>query len=320
MRLLLHAGTHKTGTSTIQAALDRHRSWLRDRGVLYPDARVVYGGDHAAHHPFAHDVADDPASASARVFVDHVAREARPHDVVLLSAEPIYRHVLGDAGGWWQRHRDYVAALGDLLAGHDVEVVIVLRRRDTFAESLYHERVSKGFGHSFEHLVGRLDRLLDFERQIRVFSEVFPTVRTMRYEPMAEEGLLVGFMEGLGLPVPPNEQVEWARRSVDARLSLWMASAYRDDADEELVTQRRRFAKNPVSDELFDDYGRVTLWDDRELRRRLLDSYGDHGPIEDDRAPARLTPEVERRIDDAFDRYLEAKGLAPTGRAARRPA
>lgn len=321
MRILLHAGSHKTGTSTIQNVLDRHRDALRSVGLVYPDARPVFGGSHAAHHPLAHAVADPDDGPLVRRFVAQAEEQARPNDVILLSAEPIYRHTVSEGGGWWDRHAAYLERLATFLASHDVEAVLVFRRRDTFVESLYHERVSKGFEHEFPRYVERVDRLLDYERQVQLFRNAFGTVSELAYEDMAGDDLVQSFLAALDLDVPPLEMPDArARQSVDGRLTLWMASAYRDDQADELVTQRRRFSKSPVSNELFADYGRVTLWADAQARRELLDRYGDTRPIDDDREPAVLTPEIEDRIDDAFDAYLVGKGLEPTNRRARRRA
>ena len=44
MRLILHAGTHKTGTTSIQKVLADNRDWLRERGLIYPDGGSVFGG------------------------------------------------------------------------------------------------------------------------------------------------------------------------------------------------------------------------------------------------------------------------------------
>ena len=57
MRLILHAGAHKTGTSTIQRALFENRGWLRARGIFYPDPRPRFGSRFRAHHALAHALA-----------------------------------------------------------------------------------------------------------------------------------------------------------------------------------------------------------------------------------------------------------------------
>ena len=65
---------------------------------------------------------------------------------VLVSAEPIYRHVLhrkGPRRNWVQGRRRYLARLAAALAPFEVEVVLVFRRPDDFVRSLFQENVTK---------------------------------------------------------------------------------------------------------------------------------------------------------------------------------
>ena len=52
MRLILHAGTHKTGTTSIQKVLADNREWLRERGLIYPDGKSAFGKTSIPHHRF----------------------------------------------------------------------------------------------------------------------------------------------------------------------------------------------------------------------------------------------------------------------------
>src|SRR3954468_23386329 len=49
MRYVLHIGTNKTGTSTLQAYLGTHRKTLLEHGICYP----LLGSDPLAHHELA---------------------------------------------------------------------------------------------------------------------------------------------------------------------------------------------------------------------------------------------------------------------------
>lgn len=321
MSLILHAGTHKTGTSTLQRAFDEHRQELLEMGVHYPDVRRSFDSDAAGHHAFVHAVAHEPHRPEVDAMTDDMADALATGHTVLLSAEPVYRHAIaGVPGDWWSRHLRYLERLASILPTDQIQIVLVFRRRDRFVESAYQERVANGFGKPFEDYAMGADRLLDYERQLAQFRRAFPVVTTGSYEQLAKAGLVGGFLDLIGvapLGVAPlgGEPPKWERRATDARLTLWMAAAYRADPDPELVTQRRRFSKNPISTQLFpDDYGSVTLWTNRQARRRVLEQYGDHEPVEDERAPAVLTPRIERAIDDLFAEYLAAKGMVPPTR------
>jgi hypothetical protein len=46
MDLILHIGTHKTGTSSIQACMEANRARLRAAGVHYPRCCAAFDGNH----------------------------------------------------------------------------------------------------------------------------------------------------------------------------------------------------------------------------------------------------------------------------------
>ena len=206
MRLILHAGTHKTGTSSIQSALFENRAWLRERGIFYPDPRSQLGSGCRAHHAVAHAYAGiDEKRPAAERFLADVRAEAREDETVLLSAEPIYRHAQHSAtGDWWRGHTSYLQTLAAALRPFDVGVLLLFRRRDTFVESLYHERIAKGYGRPFAEWVGDAHHLLDYQRQLKSFADAFPVVDHHAYEAIATPYLLEGFFRLLGVERPPS--------------------------------------------------------------------------------------------------------------------
>ena len=52
-RLILHIGTYKTGTSSVQKFLDERRSELRKVGVCYPQVGMGDSTTAPGHHEFA---------------------------------------------------------------------------------------------------------------------------------------------------------------------------------------------------------------------------------------------------------------------------
>jgi hypothetical protein len=131
MRLILHAGTHKTGTTSIQKALYEHRDYLREHGLYSPFAETFttpkkskkdyrltrallkYAGSFGlkgllnatldpfigsrAHLNLSHLIADNTTQSTRSVerFFDEVRRNMRDGETIILSSEAIYRHVLG---------------------------------------------------------------------------------------------------------------------------------------------------------------------------------------------------------------------------------
>ena len=71
------------------------RDGLAEIGLRYPDPAPWFGDTYLAHHPVVHAVARRDAGelARARDFLVAARDAAGDHDTVLLSAEPVYRHV-----------------------------------------------------------------------------------------------------------------------------------------------------------------------------------------------------------------------------------
>ncbi|SFA74740.1 hypothetical protein SAMN05421688_0564 [Poseidonocella pacifica] len=97
-RIFLHAGTHKTGTTTIQRALFANREMLASNGIWYDPGADLFGGTRHAAISFAHqlayadDVATDTRFQTYRERIEHALSEGQD---IIISAEPLYRMVMG---------------------------------------------------------------------------------------------------------------------------------------------------------------------------------------------------------------------------------
>lgn len=177
--LTLHAGTSKTGTSTIQATLSANRDWLQARGVVYPDQ-----SGQAHHHDFARAVSED--EASAKCFVDD-ALVAAAEGRVIVSSEIMYLRVVGglaysSGDAYWGRREAYLDALDRVTAGVPRTVVVVLRRPDEFAESLYKTAVQRrDVAVPFAQFRDRIRPLVDYDRQLHEFRKRFDDVQALRF-------------------------------------------------------------------------------------------------------------------------------------------
>ena len=70
--LLLHVGTHKTGTTAIQAYMSQCRVQLAAQGILYPSLRPGLWKEMEAHHKVAQAVARFS-------IIDRIPAAAIPH-------------------------------------------------------------------------------------------------------------------------------------------------------------------------------------------------------------------------------------------------
>jgi hypothetical protein len=314
---VLHAGTHKTGTTSIQAVLDQHRKQLRKQGLVYPDTKPYLGGGRHAHHRLAHALvaADAEPLAAAHRFLDDVKASARPDDTVLLSSEAFYRHVHAiknwrsvSKDDYWPLRTQYLARVAEALSDLDASVLLFLRRPDAFAESLYRENVTKSLTKApFYRWLQRSRPLFHYDEQVEAFSSAFPSVQVCRYEDAAAEGLVYAFFCHIGFTAPASGP--WTRRSPDARLILWMHQRRPGTWE-----QRRKFATSHEATSLYGDYGATTLWqstDDRDaFLERFTGTYGAEifAPPSGELRPATLTEDDAQRIDTAWSRWLRRNG------------
>lgn len=172
MRVLLHIGQSKTGSSAIQAFLMLNRQKLREMGVLYPAAKIkgmpVNMGDHNA-------VADALAGKSsfpyltADEYFQQFFEEAKSinANLLILSAEHFFA---GEPRTWdvldeeeyFKRYEQKVQNLAAYLSGHEVSILVYLRPQVDWLSSAVSQNV-------------RIDRLIS-DRQLyhndRQFFEV----------------------------------------------------------------------------------------------------------------------------------------------------
>lgn len=134
-KLVLHIGTHKTATTTIQDMFDRNAKLLAKNGLIYPKL-----GKAAGHHGLAMDwnrlpkIYELPGGSLASV--KRIAEDYGQGDhTVFLSSEELSR---GDPNG----RVDFTALRAAAQGFDQIEVICVLREQWQFIQSIYLE-VSK---------------------------------------------------------------------------------------------------------------------------------------------------------------------------------
>lgn len=209
--LLLHIGTHKTGTTSIQRFLSENRRELRNRGVWYPPTTVGRFPKHYAHHRIAHAIAGADEAfdiGDARHYFERVKKNSRGDERVLMSAEPMYRHVLQATPAESEDGRNdgfarYVDAVGSCVDGFDVHILVMVRRQDHFVESLYAEQVlATGYERSIGRFLAERHDLLDYQSRLGTWAERFgdDRVSVQVYEPTSSaHSIEQMFVEWLGL-------------------------------------------------------------------------------------------------------------------------
>lgn len=179
MRTVLHIGTHKTGTSSLQNFLATNRRRLQAAGIYYPsDPRSVRN-----FNAVAADVALERTDR-ARSLIAGAGDSAQRHDcgTLLLSAESFYAmttffHLLLDRPvvDYWATERAALERLRALLPSGDVIVVAYFRRQDLYLESLYNQFVkqTRGYAEEIEQFLHDSGPAADYLGHMDLWAEVF---------------------------------------------------------------------------------------------------------------------------------------------------
>lgn len=195
--VVLHIGTHKTGTTAFQRYALAHREFLRDQGIAF----YVHGsGAPQAHELPLLSLRPDLCIPLRVRKPDLVLEEARP-----MMVEAVERFVAdsGDATCLFShealsfiRDRAEAERLRALLGGADVSVVVMLREPAAFLQSWAVQLERMGFATSspFRSSFMNTDPdswLVDYDTLIGVYRDVFgdDRVSVLSYEDaMARDG------------------------------------------------------------------------------------------------------------------------------------
>ncbi len=274
-RLILHVGTGKTGTTSLQKHLALNRSTLSAAGVLYPDLSSIVGGQRFYHNGLANrGIGAKTADPTVFVALNLLANESS-HDRILLSAEAL--GVRGDPGpasaSYESRRRAFVKRLGKQLNAFDVHPVIVLRRQDTFVESGYKQMVKHGpsrataraklgdFAAYRQNSLGRAN----YDLQVSLLRKYLGEPTVLRYE---DGNVIDTFCESLGLDAPVRRESA-ANVSAPASLAAWMRAVPVGE-----VKEREAFTLGQA--DRYSEPGSRTLWESQDARDAFLEHFADH--------------------------------------------
>ncbi len=128
LKLILHVGTPKTGTTSVQVYLDKKQRKLRSKGILYPNR--FHNPNAPKHQWFERNLVSANAESLLDNFKDILNHVEEHTHTILLSSEGIYNH-------WWDFPDESKALLLELNSLFDVEIWAWFREPLAFAESFY---------------------------------------------------------------------------------------------------------------------------------------------------------------------------------------
>lgn len=193
-RLLLHIGTHKTGTTTLQSALAKNRDKLAGRGICYPVTdRPPFPNPHKHNNLWkALDAGPEAFATEKAVLLREFYGSGA--ETLVMSEEHLSCHRLTT-----------LAQMRSFTDQFDIEVICFLRRQDYFIESWWSQRCKSGreglhidaFTMS-DWMQSRTDYL-----KLLGFWTGFARVTAIGFEQASQTGLVDRFNAATGLDLLP---------------------------------------------------------------------------------------------------------------------
>lgn len=135
LKLIIHAGTPKTGTTSLQTYLDKKQGKLRRKGFLYPHNLEKITNPFAPKHQwFEKNLVTTHVAHFLENFKNIVSQIDSETHTIILSSEGIYNY-------WWDIPAESKAILGNLRTLFDTEIWVWFRDPIEFIESYYKQCV-----------------------------------------------------------------------------------------------------------------------------------------------------------------------------------
>ena len=223
-RLVLHIGTHKTGTTTIQNYFYLNRLWLRYMGVYYPrpiNGPLFFTNNHRDLRDTAR-IEGKPGRQSHLQFGGHDRLLAAYVNRIKDTEAPLS---ILSCEGWSSVLNSYAHRLAPLTTRFDVKIIAFLRRPDHWAESFYRQRLANR-----EH------------REVMTFAEFVrqPPMETYLFDRYS---LFSWWAEAFGAENISVLPYEPALRNFDLLSRFCDAAGIPDGLQRQLLFRRSRFNK-----------------------------------------------------------------------------
>ena len=129
--LVIHAGTPKTGTTSIQTYLDKKQRKLRGKGILYPhNLEKVQNPTAPKHQWLEKNLVTTHLQHLLENFDNIISQVKNDTHTIILSSEGIYNY-------WWDFPDQSKDILSELATLFDVEIWVWFRQPLAFIESYY---------------------------------------------------------------------------------------------------------------------------------------------------------------------------------------
>lgn len=206
-RLIVHIGTHKTGSTTLQTLMAAQRRELAEAGFCYPTTghtrnpvNQPLNASVWKHQLLAHAL----VHPDERLFVKEHARlvaefTTSGQTTMVLSAE-------GLSGPRPKKHKSLVR-MQRFATDFDIEIICLVRRQDSFVESLWNQRCKMGKNgvHIDRYADNPLIRAhMTYTAMLDQWATL-GTVKVIGFEAAVRTGLEATFSAVTGIPLLPSK-------------------------------------------------------------------------------------------------------------------
>jgi len=135
LKLIIHAGTPKTGTTSLQTYLDKKQRKLRGKGILYPhNLDEIQNPNAPKHQWFEKNLVTTNVQSFLANFKNIITQVKQDTHTIILSSEGIYNY-------WWDFPEESKDILAELNRLFDIEIWVWFREPLAFIESYYKQCV-----------------------------------------------------------------------------------------------------------------------------------------------------------------------------------
>lgn len=226
--LYLHIGTPKTGTSMIQRFLGRNQEVLESNGYRFPDFGFTFEGIGKNRNAYfmtckiyddkkMRDI--DAEDIIRKKGYAQLLKELEQYENVILTDEHIWNGYLAVENFWENLYQKIVGA------GHELKVIVYLRRQDKFIQSYWAQKVKEYIRISFDRYIEEeryVGCQLDYDKVLDDISKVIGKDRIIvrAYETVQYQGtdqsLVSDFLYTIGLGL--TEEYDNSLQSVNVAL------------------------------------------------------------------------------------------------------
>jgi len=271
LKLIIHAGTPKTGTTSLQTYLAKHK--LRGKGILYPHNLDKLHNTHAPKHQwFEKNLVTANVNSFVENFKNIISQVKDNTHTIILSSEGIYNY-------WWDFPEESKNLLGELVKLFDIEIWAWFREPLAFIESYYKQCIRNpqvksnpcyGKDLSFADMleIDWFSQHLDYQGFVTQCRAVFGSnsVAAFHYEGDVVQAVI----QKLGLATPHDNPTPRQNKSLNsASIKLLRTINHYDikAKDKEALMANLR-----EMNDVLDGYSSESLIDDKS-RRRVLELY-----------------------------------------------